>query len=199
MAGYGSYYTFSPHEVFSGFGSVANDFNANQVWADVQKGGACYTPGNPLYTACQADSAACGPCNFAGGKATNMIRAGLNELGYGPLQVGNVAWGEGNPGAAWKRFLSDHGLPPGPGLGVSLQGLMLMERLLKEGARPGPNEPTEYEKVNGQYLPVKKAGLAGISSGTLVLAALVVGSIGYAAYRAGKKRKGRGTTRTMTL
>jgi len=203
MAGYGSYYEFSPHQVYAGygaFGSVAQDFNANQVWADVQLGGSCYTPGNANYTACQAEPQACGKCNYAGGKATNMIRAALNELGYGPLTMGNVPWGEGNPGAAWKRFLSDHNMAPGPGLGVSLDGLILMEKLLKEGAKPGPGAAQEYEKKNGTFIPVTNGeSKAGITSGTLLLAALVVGGIGYAAYKVGQKKKGGGSSRAMTL
>lgn len=196
-AGMGSYYTFSPHEVIAGFGSVSAEFNANQVWADVQKGGSCYAPGAKPTASEKA------ACNAAGARATNMIRAALNELGYGPLAVGNMPWSNANPGAAWKRFLSDHNLAPGPGLGVSLQGLLLMEKLLKEGKSPGPNKPVEFEKVNGEFVPKTKGGLlaeAGLTGGSLLLAALVVGGVGYAAWQAGKKKKKKGARgRTMRM
>ena len=205
-SGMGSYFTFSPHEVYAGygnngvgsyyeipFGSVAPDFNANAVWADVQLGGSCYMPNNPNYQ----NEAMYGKCNAAGERATNMIRAALNELGYGPLAVGNEMWSNANPGAAWKRFLSDHNLPPGPGPGVSLQGLLLMEKLLKEGKKPGPGDKTEFEKVNGTFIPKTDDKIAGMSAGTLLIAAAVVGGIGYLAYRSGKKKKGRGTTSMM--
>jgi hypothetical protein len=198
----GSYYTFSPHEVYAGyggFGSIAADFSANAVWADVQLGASCYTGQAGANTNI-------GQCNAAGGRAANMIRVGLNELGYGPLQVGTSTWTSANPGNAWNRFLADHGLPPGPGLGISLQGLMLMEQLLKEGKKPGPAQAVSYKKVNGQLIPTGDKGLeiAGMSGGTLLLAAAVVGGVGYLAWKSGQKKKrggayGSGSSTAMTL
>lgn len=172
-----------------GFGSVKDDFDANKVWADAQLGGSCYTPGNPNYQ----NTAMQGSCNAAGGRATRMVQAALSELGYGPLNV-NGYWTEGNPGSQWKKFLSEAGLSPGPGLGLSLQGLTLMQQKLRAGEKPGSGDKVEYENVNGQLIPKENKGLniGGMSGGTLLLAAVVVGGLGYAAYKAGKKKKAEG-------
>ena len=214
-SGVGSYYTFTPHEVYSGygsgpsavgsyyylqglgaFGSVANDFNAAAVFADVQKGGACYSPGGE-----KLDK---GACNAAGSRATRMIQAALNELGYGPLDV-NGAWKDpGNPGSAWRKFLADNSMSMGPGLGITLQGLVKMEELLKAGQATGPNQPTEFQvdPTTGQVIPTgtpggggggaAKVASAALGPGGMVLAAVVVAGIGYAAWKAGKKKKGGG-------
>lgn len=201
-SGVGSYYTFKPHEVFSGmgsyyylqgfgaFGSVATDFNAAAVFADVQKGGSCYD--GKTHTAAEMSA-----CNAAGSRATRMIQAALNELGYGPLDV-NGAWKDpGNPGSAWKKFLADNGMSPGPGLGITQQGLVKMEQLLKSGTPTGPNAPTEFEvdPTTGQVIPSGKPGggsvaAAALGPGGMLLAAVVVAGIGVAAWQAGKKKKG---------
>lgn len=214
--GVGSYYTFQPHEVYagygsgvgsyyeipqpmSGFGAFADTFSAQQVWNDAQLGGSCFTPGNANFKACEEPTTpACGQCNAAGARATKQVQAALNQLGYGPMAV-DGKWGSGTSGA-WKRYLADNGLTPGPGLGLSEQGLALMERQLKGGEKPGSGEKIEFENVNGQLIPKKGSGIAtaGLSGGTLLLAALVAGGIGFAAWKAGKKKKG-GRTAAMTL
>ena len=183
LPGMGSYYTLPG---MSGFGSPADTFDAAAVWSDVQMGGSCYGADGPI------KGANLGACNAAGGRATRAIQAALNELGYGPLSV-TGKW-DGAVSGKWKRFLSDHGLQPGPGLGVSEQGLLLMEKLLKEGKTPGPNKPIVYDKQGDQYIP-RDAGpgtaTAGMGAGGLLLGVLVIGGLGYAAYQSGKKRKGR--------
>jgi hypothetical protein len=115
-----------------GFGALADEFKASKVWADAQLGGSCYTPSSPNY---QVEEMY-GACNAAGARATDMIRAALNELGYGPLVLGEM-WSEANPGAALKKYHADKGLAPGPGLGVSQAGLVAMEEDLKSGKKAG--------------------------------------------------------------
>jgi peptidoglycan hydrolase-like protein with peptidoglycan-binding domain len=180
--GLGSYYTFSPHEVYAGFGAFADTFSAQTVWADVQAGSACYeTPPRSTNK---------GACNVAGARATREIQAALNQLGYGPMTV-DGQWGSGTQ-SKWNRYLADNKLSPGPGLGISQQALALMERQLKGGDKPGPGKKVEFEKVNGQLIPKEDTGIAvaGLSGGGLLLAALIVGGIGFAVFKAGKKKKG---------
>lgn len=186
--GLGSYYTFEPHEVYAGFGAFADTFSAQTVWADVRAGSACYEK--------PPRSTNKGACNFAGSRATREIQAALNQLGYGPIAV-DGAWGSGTQ-SKWNRYLADNKLSPGPGLGISLQALTLMERQLKGGDKPGPGAKVEFEKVNGQLIAKKVTkedtgiAVAGLTGGGLLLAALVVGGIGYAVYRTGKKKRAGG-------
>ncbi len=188
--GLGSYYTFSPHEVYAGFGALADTFNAQTVWADVQAGSACYEK--------PPRSTNIGACNVAGARATREIQAALNELGYGPIAV-DGQWGSGTR-SKWLRFLSDAKLPPGPGEGISLQGLMHMERQLQGNKKPGPGEKIAFEKVNGEFVP-KEGGIsvAGLSGGPLLLAAALVGVVGYGVYKTAKKRRGMGGKPTTAL
>jgi hypothetical protein len=187
----GSYYTMPMGAYYempgmSGFGSTADTFSAGSVWADVQQGGSCYGASGPI------EGANVGACNAAGGRATRAIQAALNEMGYGPISV-TGRW-DGATGGKWRRFLSDHGLQPGPGLGVSEQGLLLMEKLLKEGKTPGPQDPVVYDKQGDQYIPRDSgpgSATAGLGTGGLLLGALVIGGLGYAAYQSGKKKKSR--------
>lgn len=182
LPGIGSYYEVPG---ISGFGSTAETFDAGSVWADVELGGSCYTNEGPK------PGANLGACNAAGGRATRAIQAALNELGYGPISV-TGKW-DGATGSKWRRFLSDMGLQPGPGLGVSQQGLMTMEKLLKEGKSPGPGKKIEYDKQGDQYIPRDPGGMsaAGLGGGGMLLAVLVIGGLGYAAYQSGKKKKTR--------
>jgi hypothetical protein len=175
FSGYGAYYEYSPHEVFSGYGAtdtaaIRKSFNATEVWAQAQLGGSCYTPGNPMYDLCsvQGQNAACAKCNAAGGKASDQIRRGLVELGYADDLTTGVMWG-GADEAAWKAFTADQSLPAGPGL-VNKVGIDRMGELLHAGEAPGPTG---------------KAGMGKI--GWL----LVAGAIGVAAVAvmAGKKRR----------
>lgn len=200
--GVGSYYTFTPHELLSGpggapgmgsyytipqpglgayyylegFGSVSETFSAAGVWQDVQ---ATYP--------CSASGVWVGSCNAAGARAVKAVQAGLNALGYGPIPVdGNVnsPW-QGQ----WKQFLSQHGLTPGPGFGLSEQGLLLMEDLLKSGKTPGPNKPVDFKKVNGEYIPMDKGGIGTASMGGILVGALIVGAA-YLLFKDRKKKRG---------
>lgn len=204
LNGMGSYFTFTPHEVFNGmgglgafyylqgFGSTAETFSAAAVWQDVLTTNACYgpedqRPASPPY----------GACNAAGSRAVKAVQAALNELGYGPIPVdGNVSspW-EGQ----WKQFLAQHNLSPGPGFGLTEQGLILMEKFLKEGKTPGPNKPVKFDKVNGEYIPTgDDTAFAGLGAGGLLLAAAVIGGLLVMAGK-DKKKDRRGQTRTMMM
>lgn len=120
---------------YPGFGGIADTFDAAQVWADAEEGGR----GGQYQAAlskldCNVHAAECGAvqkmisnANFRGLKAADAIRAALNELGYGPLNLG-VAW-SGADKAAWKAFTSKHGLPSGPGL-VNKAGIYKLEEEL---------------------------------------------------------------------
>jgi hypothetical protein len=191
MAGYGSYYEFSPHQVYSGYGAAAPlyDLDVDQVMADITASDVCYGPGG-LCAGAMAGSTQCtaaqGRCNAAGQRANKEIAAALNALGYGPIPVdGTLGWR-----GAYNAFLADHGLTKGPGFGITRQALLTMKSKLDQGEAPGPATPEKYKKVNGELIPENGDARAGISSGTLLLAALVVGGIGYLAYKSGKKKKG---------
>jgi hypothetical protein len=171
--GTGSYYTFTPGQVYGasglgccgavgvGMGAVAGatGFSASAVWADVQATNACYAPGGPFYGKCGAvistagavaktatastttnpaawlsslfglgdavSDAACGACNVAGGRATRAIQKALNELGVATLTV-DGQWGPATQ-AGWDKFLAINKLAKGPGLGITLPALQVME------------------------------------------------------------------------
>lgn len=180
----GSYYEFTPHQVYAGFGALSDTFSAQSVWADVQAGSACYeTPPRSTNK---------GACNVAGARATREIQAALSELGYATAVDGK--WTSGTS-AKWKQFLADNQLTPGPGQGISEQGLVVMQQNLKKGKATGPSQPIAFEKVDGQLVPkdptLDKSGIqiGGLSGGGLLLAAVVVGGIGYAVYKSGQKKK----------
>jgi len=189
----GSYYTTYPGEVYAGYGATdtgTSNFNAAEVWGQAEAGGACYTPGNPAYLECQIEQeyyreqgelppgpSACGPCNYASGKAAKAVQRGLNELGYGPLDV-DSKWGPASK-SAWEAFTSDQGIPSGPGL-MNKVGVYKMEELLQSGAAPGPNAPL-YKKMGG---------------GKMLLLAAVLGGVGYLAYKRSKKGR-RSSSRAM--
>jgi hypothetical protein len=202
MAGYGSYYEFSPHQVYSGYGAAAPLYNldVDQVMADITASDACYGPGGLCAgtmsgsTQCQA---AQGRCNAAGQRANKEIAAALNALGYGPIPVdGTISWK-----GAYSSFLADHGLTKGPGFGITRQALMTMKAKLDAGETPGPSTPQTYKKVNGELIPDGDVARSGINAGTILLAAIVVGGVGYLAYKSGKKKKGgaRSTSTAMQL
>ncbi len=95
----GSYFTFQPHEIMSGYGGVgfgAFDFSADAIWSDWFVG-----------QACPKVAAACARAK----NAVDTIRAALQQLGYGQLGFG-VMWGSKDQ-QAMKRFSSDLNLAPG--------------------------------------------------------------------------------------
>jgi hypothetical protein len=193
--GMGSYYEFTPHQVYAGFGALADTFDPQAVWADVQAGSACYEK--------PPRSTNFGACNVAGARATREIQAALSELGYATAVDGK--WTSATS-TKWKQFLADNQLTPGPGQGISEQGLADMQRNLKAGKATGPSQPLAFEKVNGQLIPKDptlddKSGIeiAGLSGGGLLLAALVVGGVGYAVYKSGQKKRGMGGKPTTAL
>lgn len=201
MAGYGSYYEFSPHQVYAGYGATAPlyQLDVDQVMADISTSDFCYGPSG----VCSGDGAgtdvckgAQGQCNFAGQRANKEIAAALNALGYGPVAVsGAITWQ-----GAYNQFLADNGLAKGPGYGITRQALLTMKQQLDAGEPTGPGEPATYKKVNGELVPTGNgAAKAGVSGGMLLLAAVVVGGIGYAAYKAGKKKKGGTTTQSTAM
>lgn len=164
--------------------SIRQTFDCEAVWADAQEGGKIgeylawksgncppkVDPSHPTYagiqTMCQVNEGKISSANYRGGKAADQIRRALNELGYGPLNLG-VAWG-GADKAAWEAFTSSHGLPAGPGL-VNKAGLCQLEADLRGGS--------------------KGVAKAGLSKGLLIaLAAAAV--VGVGAMAMGKKKKG---------
>jgi hypothetical protein len=177
-SGLGSYYEFSPHQVFGAFGAETT-FNAQQVWADARLGGSCFTPGNPNFE----NESMLGTCNAAGGRATREIQAALNALGYSTPLDGRFA---GATKANWNKFMAQHKLSSAIGE-VQEQGLLLIEEQLRKGDTPGPDTPLKTKKVNGKFIPVNgdsKAGLGALG---------VVALIGLAAFGAAmviKKRRG---------
>lgn len=195
----GSYYEFSPHEIYpthdptSGFGAVdrakAIGFNAAQVWGYVQKSDACYAPSGPHFATCKANATAkpCGTCNFYGGKATRKIQAGLHELGYNPGPV-DGAYG-GRTISAWKKFTADVGVPSGTL--ASREGVMAMESQLRGGKKPGPGPRTCYDKSGIPIdCPKDGMGMAGLGIGLLLVAGVAA-----VVLIAGKKKKGSAPTR----
>lgn len=215
----GSYYTFTPHEVFptsgmgayyylQGFGSIAPDFSADVLWADKELGGSCYTPGTSNYAACQGiptgppNQSVCGQCNAAGARAVRMLQAGLSELAYGPITI-DGKWGPQTE-SAWVKFLQDNGLTRPTGTGPALitkQGIVMMEKNLREGKATGSGTKTEFENVGGTLVPKESGvGLAKAKLGTvgLILAGLAVVGIGYAAYKSGQKKKGAAPPKQQT-
>jgi hypothetical protein len=176
--GYGAYYEFSPHQVFpySGYGATAGirqTFDAQQVWADAQKGGTigalqtnynnmgCLPNGEAPTAvkgaACRAAWQTMGNVNAAGGRAARAIQEGLNELGYGPIGVDGV-WG-GESSAAWGAFTADQGLPAGPGL-VNKAGIDKMGALLHGGEAPGP---AKAGMPTWGWLLIIAAGVGGVA------------------------------------
>ena len=156
MNGYGSYYEYSDHQIFNGYGvaesNIRDTFNPNKVWADAQLGGqigsmkgpydnlgcgpgATHPEGGPKSASCAQLWSEMGRMNAAGGRAARAIQAGLNELGYGPIAVDGL-WGGGSANA-WQSFTTDQNLPAGPGL-VNKVGIDAMGQLLKGGKTPGP-------------------------------------------------------------
>lgn len=205
-AGLGSYFTYAGYGSAgcgcsgmgcscSGYGAAAPvDFDPARVMSNIAKSDACYGPGgacagsNAGTAGCQAAS---GACNYAGQQANKEIAVALNALGYGPIAVdGSISWQ-----AAYSRFLADNGLTKGPGFGITNQALLTMKAQLDAGETPGPNTPTEYEKVGGEYIP-KKPGLetpeslGGMGTAGWIVLAAVVGVAGYAVYKSRKKQKG---------
>lgn len=157
-------------------GAIEQTFNAEQVWADVQKGGSCYTPGTPFYIAIaeyqaqdppntQAANVLLGQCNAAGAKATHAIREALVKLGYGDGITYGVGWSEANPGQQWKAFLADYGMAPGPGLGVTKLGLQQMEAKLKGQ----PDVVTQNKKKKWWILAAAGAATAVVGGGAYYL------------------------------
>lgn len=201
----GAYYEFSPHEVYAAsgygaFGTIADTFSASAIMADVAISDECYGPGGPCIgpgPALGPGSAACkaivGRCNAASIRASKMVQAGLNELGYGPIAVD----GSQNWIGPWKRYLSDEGMTPGPGLGLSLAGLLRMEQQLKAGEKPGPAPAKKFTKVNGEIIPVtppvvepKPTGLAALGGMGIALIAVAAIGVGYVVYKGTKRRPG---------
>lgn len=174
----------------SGYGATTvSTVDVDAIMADIAKSDVCYGPAGACAGA-QSSSPACksvqGGCNAAGQRANKAIAVALNQLGYGPIAVdGTISWQ-----SAYSSFLSDHGLTKGPGFGITRQALMTMKQELEAGNKPGPAPKTEYEKVNGEYVPKSAPdALSAIGGAKWLLAAVVVGGLGYAVYRAGKKKK----------
>ena len=172
----GSYYSFYPHEVYSGVGSCGCsslgcgcgglgglDFSGSAVWQDWLAGQGCGSPEVPQVTTCAAAK-----------RAVDAIRAGLSQLGYGQLQMG-TPWGSGDR-AAYSKFVGDHSLQPSSGMPTEAH-LLVMDELLNRGATPGPEKPIAYEKVGGEYVPSTMAA-AGIGIKGLA----ILGVVGLAAF-----------------
>lgn len=185
----GSYFTFRPHEVYSGLGCGCSglgcgcsglggiDFSGSTVWSDWLQGQAC---GNPAATGAQ------GPACAAAKRAVDALRAALGELGYGALPMG-TPWGSADR-AAYSKFVSDHSLQPSAGMPAQVH-MGVFEELLNRGATPGPETVVSYEKVGGEYVPSKMAA-AGIGlKGLAILGVVGLAAVGGAAML--KRRKGR--------
>lgn len=165
----GSYYTYRSGQEYGGMGDIRESFDCNKVFQDSQLGGTigtlmnavkvCREQGRPE-SECAAIEQQIGRTNAAGARASKAVKQALNELGYGPLDVGGM-W-DAAAIAAWKKFAADNEVPAGPGL--SKAGLCAMEAQLRGGALAGL----------GKY-------------GPWILAALV-GGAGYVLLKKKKKR-----------
>jgi len=116
------------------FGSIAGEFNAAALWKDA-------VAGSPVQYGGKGD-------NAAGKRATELVQAGLNELGYGPLAV-NGAW-QGPTIASYDTLRKQFAVPK-IGL-VDPKGLAIMEQHLKAGSKPGPGPKFDCNRVGGQIV-----------------------------------------------
>jgi hypothetical protein len=206
VAGYGEYYEL-PVAGYGGYGAFGADssfFDVQTILNNVAKSDVCYgqkglckPPVNNGAVCAEAQPS----CNFAGQQVGKDMQAALNQLGYGPIAVdGSLSW-EG----PYKRFLSDFGMTPGPGFGITEVGLRKMKEQLEKGAAPGPNKPVIHKKVPGGFIPedepvAKKEdddkATIMIGIGVLAVAALAVGYV--AARKKRSRRAGRGAPITRT-
>lgn len=207
--GISSYFTFTPHEIMSGFGfnpqpepprmrmarsygrsfargymgfgAVADTFDPDAIMANIAKSDKCYGPGGKG----AADPGA-GACNYAGQQVGKEMQVALNELGYGPIAVdGTLSWR-----GPYQQYLADNGLTMGPGFGITRQALVLMKQQLVAGITPGPGEKVGYEKVGGEYVPTDKGGIGGkLSRSSLALGLIAVAAVGAIVIVARKKKK----------
>jgi hypothetical protein len=178
----------------SGFGedrAKALGFSASAVWADVQLGGSCYTPSSLNYK----NPAMSGQCNAAGGRATKLVQAALNELGFNPGPP--AGFFNEQTKSAGQAFAATMGMSYGGGLAPSKDVLVAMEDQLRQGKTPGPSTVTKYKKVGGTFVKDDDKGvLAGMSTTTTILLIAAAAGLGYVAYKGAKKRRGSTSTST---
>lgn len=198
----GSYYTFSPHQIYRGqapslrgFGAVgSSQFDAAAVWQDIAESNKCYGSAAQQQKGWQYLPGQQGKCNAAGQRANKAIAAALNELGYGPIAVdGSISWK-----SAYAKFLNDFGLTAGPGYGITQQALATMETQIAEQNTPGPNKPVEYDKVGTDYIPKGKPGetaTAGMGGVAIVALLAVAGAVTYAVVKKRREDKAGGAKR----
>jgi hypothetical protein len=175
----GSYFTYSPHQVFSGFGADF-EFNAAQAWADWKACTASYQ--EAVHVGTQAISQ--DVCQ----RAVDAPRAALGRLGYGKLTMG-VAWGPADQ-AAMKAFYKAHGLPEAGGLPTEA-GLNRMQVELGKGAVPGPQTPVDYEEdQSGNLYAVAATSGAGVPiTAALIAGGLALAVVGYGAIKRDRRRR----------
>lgn len=152
--------------MFYGFGAI--DFNAEAVWSDWVKGGA------------------------SANRAAKSIQAGLNQLGYGLLNVDGIFGPKSR--AALKAFSLDNGF--GSQDWPTKPILLKMAELIKTGTITGPSAPVESHIVGGEFVPGPAPGAkplsakAGLTTGQMLgIGALVLVGIGALAVLSKPKRQ----------
>jgi hypothetical protein len=159
---------------FGGFGMTPDEFNPAAVLADWKAGG------------------------LAGKRASNVIKAALDQLGYGPMSTS--AGGEFTQ-ADYGRYNAMARATGTPTQFFSMEGFTAMRNLLSKGGTPGGGPPIvsvvtpDGGRIVGGAAGAKLAGMStGMKIGLAAAAAALIGAVAFAA----KKRKGGGAAYATT-
>lgn len=182
-AGQSRAYSGIPARMYSGFGITPEEFNPDQVWADILKSNEKDANGN--YTPA---------ANAAGTRWAIRVKAALAALGYGYNTRADIdaSWGN-NDVAFYRAWALKSGLTPTPWGIPSKEHVQALAAQLKAGKPTGPQAPIQVDIVpgpggtsRGEVNPgggAKKAGML-FTFGLVALAG--VAAVAYFA----KKKKG---------
>jgi len=153
---------------YGAFGDAASDFNPSAILSDWKAGG------------------------IAGKRASNMIKAGLDQLGYGPMSTSGGGEFTQSDFAKYNRMATSAGAPTNF---ISIEGLTAMKNLMARGGTPGGGPPIvsvvspDGTRLVGTASGAKLAGMStGMKIGLAAAAAALIGAVAFAA----KKKKGGG-------
>ena len=155
VAGYGEYYEL-PVAGYGGYGA----FGADSSFFDVQ---------TILNNVAKSDA-----CYGSGGKCMPPVNSAVCAKAQPSCNLASGRVGKDMQAAlnqlgygpmavdgtlSWRGpyelFLSDHGMTKGPGFGITSEALHLMKERLEKGAAPGPSKPVIHKEVpGGGFIPV---------------------------------------------